>query len=161
MLPRAAGRSSPNEVIANRAIEMAGGVPGGKALQAVLVGGAAGVFIGPDKLDMPLTYEDGKANGVSLGSGALMVFDETADLREALGRGLIQIDAARHAGDGLFDQRVGFAGGVGGALSQVAYLVGDDVLVRRIGRDGVGAEARARLEAEQAAESLAQSLNEN
>jgi NADH-quinone oxidoreductase subunit F len=65
-------------------IEMAGGVPGSKAIQAVLMGGAAGVFIGPDKLDIPLTYEDSRANGFPLGSGVIMVFDETADLRQAL-----------------------------------------------------------------------------
>ena len=63
-------------------IEMAGGVPNGKALQAVLMGGAAGAFIGPDKLDMPLTYEDSRANNVPLGSGVIMVFDEDADLRQ-------------------------------------------------------------------------------
>ncbi|MCP4428715.1 MAG: NADH-quinone oxidoreductase subunit E [Chloroflexi bacterium] len=74
----------PFGVTIRELIAMAGGVPNGKALQAVLVGGAAGVFIGPDMLDMPLTYEDGKANDVSLGSGALMIFDETADLRHAL-----------------------------------------------------------------------------
>ncbi|MFQ5399324.1 MAG: NAD(P)H-dependent oxidoreductase subunit E [Anaerolineae bacterium] len=65
-------------------IEMAGGVPGGKAVQAVLMGGAAGIFIGWEKLDVPLTYEDARANGVPLGSGVIMVFDETADLRGAL-----------------------------------------------------------------------------
>jgi len=65
-------------------IEMAGGVAGGKPLQAVLMGGAAGVFIGPEKLDMPLTYEDSRANNIPLGSGVVMVFDETADLREAM-----------------------------------------------------------------------------
>jgi NADH-quinone oxidoreductase subunit F len=74
----------PFGVTIRKLIEMAGGIPGGKSLQAVLVGGAAGVFIGPEKLDMPLTYEDAKANNVALGSGALMVFDETADLRQAL-----------------------------------------------------------------------------
>lgn len=65
-------------------IEMAGGVAGGKSLQAVLMGGAAGVFIGPEKLDTPLTYEDSRANNIPLGSGVVMVFDETADLREAM-----------------------------------------------------------------------------
>ena len=65
-------------------LEMADGVPGGKQIQALLVGGAAGVFVGPDKLDMPLTYEDAKAYGVPLGSGAIIVFDETADLRQTL-----------------------------------------------------------------------------
>ncbi len=65
-------------------LDMAGGVPHGRRLQALLVGGAAGVFVGPDKLDMPLTYEDAKANQVPLGSGAIMVFDETAALQNTL-----------------------------------------------------------------------------
>jgi NADH-quinone oxidoreductase subunit F len=65
-------------------IELAGGVPGGKSIQAVLMGGAAGAFIGPDKLDMPLTYEDSRSTGIPIGSGVVMVFDETADLRQAL-----------------------------------------------------------------------------
>jgi NADH-quinone oxidoreductase subunit F len=65
-------------------IERAGGVPGGKAIQAVLMGGAAGVFIGPDKLDAPLTYEDLRSQGIPLGSGVVMVFDEDANLRQAL-----------------------------------------------------------------------------
>ena len=65
-------------------IGMAGGVPNGKAVKAVLMGGAAGVFIGPDKLDTPLTYEDARAAGIPLGSGVVMVFDETADLRQHL-----------------------------------------------------------------------------
>ena len=65
-------------------IEMAGNVPGDKAIQAVLMGGAAGTFIGPDSLDTPLTYEDARAGGFPLGSGVIMVFDETADLQQHL-----------------------------------------------------------------------------
>lgn len=65
-------------------IELGGGVSGGRKLQAMLVGGAAGVFVGPDKLDMRLSYEDARANQVPLGSGAIVLFDETADLRQAL-----------------------------------------------------------------------------
>ncbi len=65
-------------------IEKAGGVPDGKDIQAVLTGGAAGVFIGPDELDMPLTYKAARARGIPLGSGVIMVFDETVDLREPL-----------------------------------------------------------------------------
>lgn len=65
-------------------IDMAGGVPDGRALQAVLVGGAAGAFIGPEQLDTPLTYEDARAAGFPIGSGVLMVFDETVDLRTVL-----------------------------------------------------------------------------
>lgn len=65
-------------------IKMAGGVKGGNRLQAILMGGAAGVFIGPDKLDTPLTYEDSRAQHIPLGSGVVMVFDHTADLRQPL-----------------------------------------------------------------------------
>ena len=64
-------------------IQMAGGVIG-KEVQAVLLGGAAGVFIGPRRLDTPLTYEDAKAQGFPIGSGVIMVFDEAVDLRESM-----------------------------------------------------------------------------
>ncbi|MFQ5578708.1 MAG: NADH-ubiquinone oxidoreductase-F iron-sulfur binding region domain-containing protein, partial [Anaerolineae bacterium] len=74
----------PFGVTIRELIELAGGVPDGKAIQAVLMGGAAGKFIDPDLLDMPLTYEDTRANAIPLGSGVVMVFDETADLRQTL-----------------------------------------------------------------------------
>jgi NADH-quinone oxidoreductase subunit F len=67
-------------------IELAGGVPGGRAIRTILLGGAAGVFVGPDTLDMPLTFEATRAAGASLGSGVIMVFDETADLVDTLRR---------------------------------------------------------------------------
>ncbi|MFN8619998.1 MAG: NAD(P)H-dependent oxidoreductase subunit E [Chloroflexota bacterium] len=65
---------------------LAGGVRDGHALQAVLLGGAAGVFVGPDALGMPLTFEGTRAAGATLGSGVVLVFDETADLVDTLGR---------------------------------------------------------------------------
>jgi NADH-quinone oxidoreductase subunit F len=61
-------------------IDLAGGVAEGHALKAVLLGGAAGGFVGPDLLDVRLTFEDARAGGYTLGSGVIMVFDETADL---------------------------------------------------------------------------------
>jgi len=67
-------------------IEMAGGVPGGRAIRTILLGGAAGVFVGPDVLDTPLTFEATRAIGATLGSGVIMVFDETADLIDTLRR---------------------------------------------------------------------------
>jgi NADH-quinone oxidoreductase subunit F len=67
-------------------IDLAGGVPGGRAIRAVLLGGAAGVFVGADALDVPLTFEGTRAIGATLGSGVVMVFDETADLVGALRR---------------------------------------------------------------------------
>jgi NADH-quinone oxidoreductase subunit F len=67
-------------------IDMAGGVPGGKGIRAILLGGAAGMFIGPDKLDVPLTFEGTRAIGATLGSGVVMIFDENVDLADILTR---------------------------------------------------------------------------
>jgi NADH-quinone oxidoreductase subunit F len=67
-------------------IEMGGGVPGGRPIKAILLGGAAGVFVGPEALDTPLTFEATRAIGATLGSGVAIVFDETADLVGALRR---------------------------------------------------------------------------
>ena len=67
-------------------IDMAGGVPGGKGIQAILLGGAAGTFVGPDNLDIPLTSEGVRAIGATLGSGVVMVFDETVDMTDILSR---------------------------------------------------------------------------
>ncbi|MFL5714281.1 MAG: NAD(P)H-dependent oxidoreductase subunit E [Chloroflexota bacterium] len=67
-------------------IDLAGGIPGGGKLKAVLLGGAAGVFVGPEALAMPLTFEATRAAGATLGSGVVMVFDETADIAAALTR---------------------------------------------------------------------------
>jgi len=67
-------------------IDMAGGVPGGKRIQAILLGGAAGMFIGSDKLDVPLTFEGTRTIGATLGSGVVMIFDETVDMADILTR---------------------------------------------------------------------------
>ena len=67
-------------------IALAGGVPDGKAIRAVLLGGAAGMFVGPDKLEMPLTFEGTRAAGASLGSGVVLVLDESIDLDDILVR---------------------------------------------------------------------------
>jgi NADH-quinone oxidoreductase subunit F len=70
----------PFGVTLRHVIESAGGMAGGRALKAVLLGGAAGGFVGPDKLDMELSFEATRAAGATLGSGVVMVFDETVDL---------------------------------------------------------------------------------
>ena len=53
-------------------LDLAGGVRGGRSLKAVLLGGAAGTFVGPDRLDIRLTFEDARAGGYTLGSGVVM-----------------------------------------------------------------------------------------
>ncbi|RDI26482.1 NAD(P)H-dependent oxidoreductase subunit E [Lentzea flaviverrucosa] len=61
-------------------LDLAGGVPPGRELRAVLLGGAAGGFVRPDELDLPLTMEDARAANTTLGSGVVLVLDDTADL---------------------------------------------------------------------------------
>jgi NADH-quinone oxidoreductase subunit F len=56
----------------------------GRPLQAVLLGGAAGVFVTPEELDMPLTFEGTRAAGATLGSGVIMLFDDAIDLGDIL-----------------------------------------------------------------------------
>jgi NADH-quinone oxidoreductase subunit F len=61
-------------------LDLAGGVTG--KLRAVLLGGAAGGFVTAEQLDTPLTFEGVRAIGASLGSGVVMAFDDTVDLRD-------------------------------------------------------------------------------
>jgi NADH-quinone oxidoreductase subunit F len=65
-------------------IALAGGIGGNGRLQAVLLGGAAGAFISPKELDTPLTFEATRAIGATLGSGVVMLFDDSVDLRQIL-----------------------------------------------------------------------------
>ncbi len=67
-------------------IELAGGVAGTERLQAVLLGGAAGSFLAPNELDTPLTFEGTRSIGASLGSGVVMLFDDSVDLKAILAR---------------------------------------------------------------------------
>ena len=59
---------------------LAGGLKAGRTLQAVLIGGAAGVFLKPDEVDVPLAFESLSAMGATFGSGAIMVMDDTTNV---------------------------------------------------------------------------------
>ncbi|MDB4908928.1 MAG: Respiratory-chain dehydrogenase domain 51 kDa subunit [Gemmatimonadetes bacterium] len=65
-------------------IEMAGGVPEGRTLEAVLLGGAAGAFIRGDEIDIPLSFEGARAAKATLGSGVIMLFDDRASVTDAV-----------------------------------------------------------------------------
>ena len=65
-------------------LDLAGGVTPGRSLRAVLLGGAAGSFVTPKDLDLPLTFEDVRVAGATLGSGVVVAIDETVDLGELL-----------------------------------------------------------------------------
>lgn len=65
-------------------LAMAGGIRDGRSLQAVLLGGAAGTFVAPEHLDTPLTFAGVRSSGASLGSGVVLVFDDTIGLKAIL-----------------------------------------------------------------------------
>jgi NADH-quinone oxidoreductase subunit F len=65
-------------------LQLAGGTPSGRTIQAILLGGAAGAFVGPDDLDMPLTFEGARSAKATLGSGVILVFDDAVDMRDIL-----------------------------------------------------------------------------
>lgn len=67
-------------------IDLAGGLKSGSQIQAVLLGGAAGGFVGPQDLDLELTLEAARAAGSTLGSGVVMVLDQTVDMVDQLQR---------------------------------------------------------------------------
>ena len=65
-------------------LDLAGGPVGDP--RAVLMGGAAGSFVGMDALDVPLTIEASRENGFALGSGVVMVLNDTVDFDDFVAR---------------------------------------------------------------------------
>ncbi|MBV9916283.1 MAG: NAD(P)H-dependent oxidoreductase subunit E [Solirubrobacterales bacterium] len=70
----------------NELIDLAGGVAAGRTLRTVLLGGAAGRFLSPDELDVELSFEATRQVGTTMGSGVVMVVDDTVDLPAILRR---------------------------------------------------------------------------
>lgn len=75
---------APFGITLRELIDLSGGVTKGRSLKAILLGGAAGVFVTPDELDMPLTFEGTRAAGATLGSGVIMLFDDQTDMGDIL-----------------------------------------------------------------------------
>ncbi len=61
---------------------LGGGVPGGKALKAVQTGGPSGGCIPAELLDTPIDYESLSAIGSIMGSGGMIVMDESDQMPE-------------------------------------------------------------------------------
>jgi NADH-quinone oxidoreductase subunit F/NADP-reducing hydrogenase subunit HndC len=56
--------------------DIGGGIPGGKALKAVQIGGPSGGCIPAEHLDVPVDYESLKSLGAIMGSGGMVIADE-------------------------------------------------------------------------------------
>ncbi len=60
--------------------EIGGGVPAGKKLKAVQSGGPSGGLIPVEYMNMPVCYEELKKIGSIMGSGGLIVIDDSSDM---------------------------------------------------------------------------------
>ena len=67
-------------------IEMAGGIREGNKLKAFIPGGSSVPMLPADKVDVPYDYEALRDAGTMLGSGALIVMDNTTNVVEAVAR---------------------------------------------------------------------------
>ncbi|MBV9196143.1 MAG: NAD(P)H-dependent oxidoreductase subunit E [Solirubrobacterales bacterium] len=76
----------PHGTRLNELIDLAGGVAGGATLRTVLLGGAAGRFLAPEEIDVELSFESTREVGTTMGSGVVMVVDDTVDLPAILRR---------------------------------------------------------------------------
>jgi NADH-quinone oxidoreductase subunit F len=60
--------------------EVAGGIPGGRKLKAVVPGGSSCPLLRADECDIPMDYDTLAKVGSMLGSGGMVVMDETTDM---------------------------------------------------------------------------------
>jgi len=60
--------------------EVAGGIPGGKKLKAVVPGGSSCPILRAEECDIPMDYDTLAKCGSMLGSGGMVVLDETTDM---------------------------------------------------------------------------------
>ena len=66
--------------------ELAGGVSKGRALKAIVPGGSSCPVLKADECDIPMDYDSLAKAGSMLGSGGMVVLDETADMVKFLAR---------------------------------------------------------------------------
>lgn len=64
--------------------DVANGVNDGKPFGAALIGGAAGTFASEQHMDVPMDYDKLREVGLTLGSGAVIVMDDTRDLNQVM-----------------------------------------------------------------------------
>jgi NADH:ubiquinone oxidoreductase subunit F (NADH-binding)/Pyruvate/2-oxoacid:ferredoxin oxidoreductase delta subunit/(2Fe-2S) ferredoxin len=62
--------------VSNLVFVTGGGIPGGKSLKAVQIGGPSGGFLTGENLDVPYDFDSLSAQGVYMGSGGITVLDQ-------------------------------------------------------------------------------------
>lgn len=64
--------------------ELCGGIKNNGKFQTAIIGGAAGSFVNESIFDTPIGFDTLKEKGVVLGSGAILVLDDTRSIKEML-----------------------------------------------------------------------------
>jgi len=77
--------------------DIGGGIPEGKQLKAIQIGGPSGGCIPADLIDLPIDYEQLTKAGSMMGSGGMVVMDE----------GTCMVDVARYFMEFLADESCG------------------------------------------------------
>lgn len=73
-----------NVTIRDVVIGCGGGVPNGRKLKAVQIGGSSCGYLTPEQLDTPVDFESMRKAGASLGSGAALVIDDSHNMLDML-----------------------------------------------------------------------------
>src|SRR5437879_9909834 len=66
--------------------DVAGGIPGGKKLKAVIPGGSSCPLLAADEIDIPMDYDAVAKAGSMLGSGGMVIMDEDTCMVDMAGR---------------------------------------------------------------------------
>ena len=129
---------------------------GVRDLKALLLGGAAGTFLRPDEIDLPLSLEGARAASTTLGSGVIMAFDQSTDLHDVVRRiagffrdescgqcvpcrvGTVRQEEALH--------RIAHGQTLGGVAGELALLEEVGVAMRDASICGLGQTAYAAVE---------------
>lgn len=64
--------------------DIGGGVHENRRMKAILIGGAAGTFANPNQLKYQMGYAELREHGLTLGSGAIMVFSDKSSLSKII-----------------------------------------------------------------------------
>ncbi|NLB89046.1 MAG: NADH-quinone oxidoreductase subunit F, partial [Syntrophomonadaceae bacterium] len=75
-----------NTTIHELIYKFGGGIPAGKKFKAVQIGGTSGAFIPAELLNTPVAFDSMSEIGATLGSGAVLVLDETRDIVDVVTR---------------------------------------------------------------------------
>ncbi len=131
-------------------LNLAGGPTG--ELRAVLLGGAAGAFVGLDQLDVELTFEATRAADIPMGSGVVMAYNTATDFSAITAR-IAEFFRDESCGQ-CVPCRVGTvrqeealgAFGSGGGASSVTLLAEIDQVMRDASICGLGQTAGSAIQ---------------